>query len=97
MRGKGDENARSAPAPARAATPTAPAVTFVDPRTEDGELLFPERYPQETVDELRRSMSAYAWAGQMQQRPSPRGGAMIRVDRLEIVDSYPAEARLMRS
>lgn len=81
----------------RPATPTAPAVTFVDPRTEDGELLFPERYPQETVDELKRSMSAYAWAGQMQQRPSPRGGAMIRVDRLEIVDSYPAEARLMRS
>ena len=81
----------------RPATPTAPAITFVDPRTENGELLFPERYPQETVDELRRSMSAYAWAGQMQQRPSPRGGAMIRVDMLEIVDSYPAEARLMRS
>jgi hypothetical protein len=72
-------------------------VTFVDPRTDDGELLFPERYPLQTVTELKSAMSAYAWAGQMQQRPSPRGGAMLRVDQLEIVDSYPAEARLLRA
>jgi predicted phage terminase large subunit-like protein len=81
----------------RPATATSRAVTFVDPRTEDGELLFPERYPQETVTELKAAMSAYAWAGQMQQRPSPRGGAMLRVDQLEIVDGYPAEAKLLRA
>lgn len=53
---------------------------YEDPRTEDGELLFPERFPEDVVDRDRHVMGEYAFAGQMQQTPSPRGGGVIRRD-----------------
>lgn len=49
-----------------------------DPRTSDGELMFPERFPEEQVADLERTMGSYAVAGQLQQRPSPRGGGILR-------------------
>ena len=51
---------------------------FEDPRTEEGELLFPERFPRAEVDKLKRAKGAYAWAGQYQQRPSPRAGGIFQ-------------------
>jgi predicted phage terminase large subunit-like protein len=53
---------------------------FVDRRKEDGELLFPQRFPQDVVDRDRHVMGEYAFAGQMQQTPTPRGGGVIRRD-----------------
>jgi predicted phage terminase large subunit-like protein len=49
-----------------------------DPRTDDGDLLFPARFPQEVIDRDKKMMGSYAVAGQFQQRPSPRGGGIIR-------------------
>ena len=49
-----------------------------DPRTVDGELMFPERFPETQVAELERTMGSYAVAGQLQQRPAPRGGGIIK-------------------
>jgi predicted phage terminase large subunit-like protein len=51
---------------------------FEDPRTEDGELLFPERFPDWVVDRDEAIMGPYAAAGQFQQAPSPRGGGIIK-------------------
>lgn len=51
---------------------------FEDPRTEDGELLFPERFPQAVVDNDKKIMGTLASAGQFQQRPSPLGGNLIK-------------------
>jgi predicted phage terminase large subunit-like protein len=51
---------------------------YSDPRTEDSELLFPARFPREVVDRDKRMMGSNAVAGQFQQRPSPRGGGMIK-------------------
>lgn len=53
-------------------------IGFVDPRTVDGELLFPERFSEAQVDELEKTLGSYAAAGQMQQRPAPRGGGLFR-------------------
>lgn len=61
-------------------------IGFEDPRTEDGELLFPERFPAEVVKRDREVMGEYAYAGQMQQRPAPRAGAFFEWEKLEIVD-----------
>lgn len=48
-----------------------------DPRTEEGELLFPKRFPKSVLaDELAR-LTPYGYAGQMQQRPSPAGGSFF--------------------
>ena len=51
---------------------------FTDPRQADGELLFPERFPEAQVVELERTLGSYATAGQLQQRPAPRGGGMFK-------------------
>ena len=51
---------------------------YADPREEDGELLFPDRFPQDVVDRDERAMGPYATAGQFQQEPAPRGGGVIK-------------------
>jgi len=56
------------------------SIGWTDPRTEDGELLDPVRFPREVIDRDKRDMGSYAWAGQMQQRPSPAGGGIFRDD-----------------
>jgi len=54
-------------------------IGFEDPRTVDGELLNPERFPRQQVeDEFKGIMGSYAYAGQYQQRPAPREGGMFK-------------------
>lgn len=53
-------------------------IGWSDPRTEDGALLWPERFNQENVQALKKSLGSYGAAGQLQQRPTPRGGGMIK-------------------
>jgi predicted phage terminase large subunit-like protein len=51
-----------------------------DPRTYDGELLFPQKFTREVLDELKsgRGMGSYAYAGQHQQRPVPAEGGLLK-------------------
>jgi predicted phage terminase large subunit-like protein len=53
-------------------------VGFEDPRSQDGELLDPIRFPREAVEKLKRDMGTYAYAGQYQQRPVPREGGLFK-------------------
>lgn len=53
------------------------SIGWIDPRTEDGELMFPERFGEEQVSELEKILGSYGTAGQLQQRPAPRGGGLI--------------------
>lgn len=69
---------------------------FTDPRSYDGELLDPARFPAGTVDALERDMGDYAFNGQYQQRPAPRAGGMIKPDNLEIIEVRP-NARWVRA
>jgi predicted phage terminase large subunit-like protein len=55
-----------------------------DPRTEEGELLLPARFPREVVDRDKHVLGEFGAAGQLQQRPAPRGGGMFPVDRFEL-------------
>tara|TARA_R110000824_G_scaffold76636_1_gene194050 strand:- start:2081 stop:3361 length:1281 start_codon:yes stop_codon:yes gene_type:complete len=50
----------------------------IDPRTERGELLWPERVDENTLSSLEKSLGEYASAGQLQQRPMPRGGTILK-------------------
>jgi len=71
-------------------------IGFSDWRTREGELLFPERFPAEVVERDKKVMGSYATAAQLQQRPAPRGGGMIRVERLSIVADWPRHAATVR-
>lgn len=67
------------------------SIGFEDPRKEEGELLFPERFPPEVVERDKKVMGSMAVAGQFQQRPAPRKGAFFEWENLEIVDALPAK------
>lgn len=52
---------------------------WTDPRTEEGELLVPDRIGPRELARLKKSLgSEYAIAGQLQQRPAPAEGGMIK-------------------
>ncbi len=51
---------------------------WVDQREEEGELLWPDRFPASEVFKLERELGPYAYAGQYQQTPAPRGGGIIK-------------------
>lgn len=71
------------------------SIGFSDPRKEDGELLFPERFPQSVVDDYKKSLGTYGTAGQLQQRPAPRGGGIIKSEWwCYFVPTYDAQHRI---
>ena len=49
-----------------------------DPRKTPGELLWPERFGEPEVNLLERQLGPFAAAGQLQQRPEPAGGGVIK-------------------
>lgn len=51
-----------------------------DPRTDDGDLIWPERFPADVVASDERLMGKYATAAQHQQSPEPRGGGVVERD-----------------
>jgi predicted phage terminase large subunit-like protein len=53
-------------------------IFWVDKRTNEGDLLWPERYPASEVAKIEREMGDYAFAGQFQQTPAPRGGGILK-------------------
>lgn len=69
------------------------SVFFEDPRTQPGELLFPERFPAPALADMKLVKGSYAWAGQYQQRPSPREGGQFEVDKITVIPTLPAGVR----
>ena len=43
-----------------------------------GEALHPEREPPEMLEQIRRTLGEYNFAGQYQQAPAPQGGGMVK-------------------
>ena len=56
------------------------SIGWTDPRKIEGQLMFPERFPEHQVAELETSLGSYAAAGQLQQRPAPLGGGIFKID-----------------
>jgi hypothetical protein len=63
--------------PARAVLPSGREVAG-DPRTTKGELLDPVRLSAAILDQRRRDLGTYAFAGQYQQQPAPEEGGMFK-------------------
>lgn len=59
-----------------------------DPR-EEGEALWPEKFPVKSLRFTRANSTGYNWDAIYQQRPSPAGGAKIKRHWFEIVDKAP--------
>ncbi|MCA6108126.1 hypothetical protein [Bradyrhizobium cenepequi] len=75
------------------------SIGFRDPRIEDGELLFPARFPLWVVDRDETVLGPIATAGQMQQSPVPRGGQILKREYWQLweAEKYPAVEFILAS
>lgn len=60
------------------ATNRVTSIGWSDPRTEPGQLLWPDRFTPAALAGLKSDMSSYAVAGQLQQRPAPDSGGIFK-------------------
>lgn len=67
-----------------------------DPRKEVGDLAWPERFPAKTVRGIKITVGPFAWAGQYQQSPTPRGGGIFKRDWWQLWDPVPDATGAMR-
>lgn len=67
-------------------------VFWRDPRTRQGELAWPERFPRAAVIKLKKTLGRTMSEAQLQQRPVPRGGNVIKTESWKTWDKekYPA-------
>lgn len=72
------------------------SIGFTDPRKEEGDLLFPERFPPEVVKRDKAVMGSFATAGQFQQRPVPREGGMFKAHWFNTVGAVPVGTKFVR-
>lgn len=72
---------------------------WTDPRTDNEELLYPDLFDQQAVNELVSELGPYGAAAQLQQTPAPSDGNMFppsRVANDNVVDAVPVEAKRVR-
>jgi hypothetical protein len=55
-------------------------IGYSDPRTRDGELLFPKKFSPASLKKLKSSLGPFAYAGQYQQQPAPATGGFFEAD-----------------
>ena len=56
------------------------SIGWKDPREDAGDLLWTERFGEQEVGLLEKQLGPFATAGQLQQRPEPAGGGVIKRD-----------------
>ncbi len=73
------------------------SIGFEDPRQEDGELLWPALFDREKIDALKTALGRFDSAAQLQQRPSPEDGGIIRLDKLQFYTNLPTLEFIVQS
>jgi predicted phage terminase large subunit-like protein len=68
-----------------------------DPRTKEGELLWPALLTEKKVRLLESDLGPYGTAGQLQQRPAPEGGGLFKREWFKIVDARPSGPMVRRT
>ncbi len=56
------------------------SIGFSDPRNTEGELLWPDRNDSTVLAELKEALGSYGYAAQIQQRPAPIEGGIIKLN-----------------
>ena len=90
----------SEPLPYWVEDPEGDEVYCWDERIKEGELLNPDFIDAKTLEEQKAEMSAwggpFAVAGQMQQRPFPRGGGWFKREEFQYINQAPEHGRTVR-
>lgn len=76
------------------------SIGWVDPRTEPGELLWPERVGKKEVESMKEAMGPFVYPGQLQQRPVGREGGILKAVWWQEYDqngfTVPADAQVIQ-
>jgi len=70
-----------------------------DQRTEDGALLWPEKFPEKEIAKLEIRLGSYGAASQLQMRPGARGGNILNISNVKVYESckdFPRNLRWLR-
>lgn len=65
------------------------SIGWEDPRKKEGELLWPARVGEAENKAYKSSLGSFGYAGQMQQRPAPREGAIIKLSWIQEYAELP--------
>lgn len=57
---------------------TVTSIGWSDPRTKDGELLWPDNFGKDEIFAIKKALGSYAAAAQLQQSPTPSGGGIFK-------------------
>ena len=60
------------------------SIGWEDPRSVEGSLLWPEMFDAASVSKLKKLLGEYGTAGQLQQRPSPAGGGILKIKHFQL-------------
>ena len=63
---------------------------------EPGSVLDPDRLPLSRLEAIRSEMGSAAFTAQYQQNPVPPDGALVRIDRLNLIDKPPDRSEVHR-
>lgn len=63
-------------------------IGFEDPRTEEGELLCPERFGHKEIKDIEKALGPYQASGQLDQNPIPKEGKLIKTENLILEKDY---------
>ncbi len=65
------------------------SIGFEDPRKKEDELLWPDRFDKEFIDDMKTELGSNGYAGQYQQRPSAKEGSIIKRGYWKFYDELP--------
>lgn len=68
---------------------------FVDPRTEKGELLWPEQFGRDELERIKGGMLESEYQGQYQQEPTPPGGDIFKWEWFQLYSELPNFERVV--
>jgi predicted phage terminase large subunit-like protein len=87
------------PAEYDAGRPCRTSIGWEDPRRNDGDLLWPERFSAEELAAQKIALGGYGYAAQFQQSPAPAGGGIFKLEWLEQFryDARPESGRIIQS
>jgi predicted phage terminase large subunit-like protein len=72
-------------------------IGWKDPRTKEGELLWPARFTTKALDEMKLRMGSTVSAGQLQQRPAPDEGIIFKRKWFKFYTAQPAVDKISLS
>lgn len=73
------------------------SIGWSDPRKKKGELLWPERFNSDSINELKTVLGSYGYSSQLQQAPTPEDGGMIKKEWFQYYDEPPQFDQLIQS